>query len=136
MVQDIIATTDVFHPSGGGAAAMAADMGVPFLGRVPLDAALSRAAEEGRSAFATDASDAPATNSSRLANGGAATNVAANGGGTDGAVSAVKASRAGAGALPALQNIIDRVLAATERAGVVPGGGPDQSMFELGTVRA
>ena len=44
--QDVIAATDVFHASGGGAAGMAADMGVPFLGRVPLDAALSRAGEE------------------------------------------------------------------------------------------
>lgn len=32
---------------------MAKDMQVPFLGRVPLDPLLSRAAEEGRSAFAS-----------------------------------------------------------------------------------
>lgn len=42
---------DVFHPSGGGAEKMAASMGVPFLGRVPLDPHLSRAAERGESAL-------------------------------------------------------------------------------------
>ena len=47
----ITAETEVFHTSGGGAAGMAADMGVPFLGRVPMDGELSRAAEEGRSVF-------------------------------------------------------------------------------------
>ena len=34
---------------------MAAEMGVPFLGRVPLDPALGAAGEAGRSAFALDA---------------------------------------------------------------------------------
>jgi hypothetical protein len=48
---EVVAETAVFHASGGGATAMAADMGVPFLGAVPLDAALSRAGEEGRSVF-------------------------------------------------------------------------------------
>lgn len=43
------ACCEVFAASKGGAQAMAADMGVPFLGRVPLDPALSRAAEEGQS---------------------------------------------------------------------------------------
>ncbi|GAB4823469.1 hypothetical protein N2152v2_010515 [Parachlorella kessleri] len=47
----VSAVTEVFHASGGGAERMAQDMGVPFLGRVPLDPALSRAAEEGRSVF-------------------------------------------------------------------------------------
>ena len=42
---------EVFHPSGGGAQQMAKSMGVPFLGRVPLDPHLSRAAERGESAF-------------------------------------------------------------------------------------
>ena len=43
------ACCEVFAASKGGAQAMAADMGVPFLGRVPLDPALSRAAEAGQS---------------------------------------------------------------------------------------
>ncbi len=50
-VQGLTATMDVFHPSGGGAEQMAKSMGVPFLGRVPLDPHLSRAAERGVSAF-------------------------------------------------------------------------------------
>ncbi len=45
----------VFHVAPGrGAERMAQDLGVPFLGRVPLDPELSRAAEEGR-ALAQDA---------------------------------------------------------------------------------
>ena len=40
---------------------MAADMGVPFLGRVPLDPSLGRAAEEGRSAFADGIATLPST---------------------------------------------------------------------------
>ena len=40
---DLVAHSDVFVPTKGGAAAMAHDMGVPFLGRVPLDPALSLA---------------------------------------------------------------------------------------------
>lgn len=47
----IIAETDVFWTTRGGAAAMSSDMGVPFLGKVPLDSSLSRAGEEGRSVF-------------------------------------------------------------------------------------
>lgn len=39
----IVAQSDVFKPTKGGAEHMAADMGVPFLGRVPLDPALSLA---------------------------------------------------------------------------------------------
>jgi Mrp family chromosome partitioning ATPase len=42
---------DVFAPSAGGAAAMCARLGLRLLGRVPLDPALGRAAEEGRSVF-------------------------------------------------------------------------------------
>lgn len=48
---EVMAETAVFHVSGGGAAGMAADMQVPYLGSVPLDSALSRAGEEGRSVF-------------------------------------------------------------------------------------
>jgi Mrp family chromosome partitioning ATPase len=47
----IIAETEVFWAPSGGAEAMSKELNVPFLGRVPLDAALSRAAEEGRSLF-------------------------------------------------------------------------------------
>lgn len=58
----VVAETSVFHASGGGAAHMAADMQVPFLGSVPLDPALSRAGEEGRSVFegGNSGSSAPA----------------------------------------------------------------------------
>ncbi|KAF5961672.1 hypothetical protein HYC85_002881 [Camellia sinensis] len=41
----------VFDSSGGGAAKMCSEMGVPFLGKVPLDPRLCKAAEEGRSCF-------------------------------------------------------------------------------------
>jgi hypothetical protein len=50
-LSQLVMHTNVFHASGGGAAKMCVDMGVPLLGAVPLDAALSRAAEEGRSVF-------------------------------------------------------------------------------------
>lgn len=39
---------------------MASQMSVPFLGRIPLDPTLSRAAEEGRSACADESSSLPA----------------------------------------------------------------------------
>lgn len=42
---------EVFPPSKGGAARMCGDMGVALLGRVPLDPALTRAAESGASIF-------------------------------------------------------------------------------------
>ncbi|KAL6781437.1 MNP2 [Auxenochlorella protothecoides x Auxenochlorella symbiontica] len=45
----VCAGLDVFAPSRGGAAAMAADLGVPMLGALPLDTELGRAGEEGRS---------------------------------------------------------------------------------------
>jgi hypothetical protein len=48
-LQEATACCAVFAASQGGAAAMATDMGVPFLGRVPLDPELSKAAEEGLS---------------------------------------------------------------------------------------
>ncbi|GAB2229675.1 hypothetical protein Droror1_Dr00013925 [Drosera rotundifolia] len=47
----LIASSEVFDSSGGGAAKMCQDMGVPFLGKVPLDPQLCKAAEEGRSCF-------------------------------------------------------------------------------------
>ena len=117
--QDVVAATDVFHVSGGGAAAMAADMGVPFLGRVPLDAALSRAGEEGRSAFQLDVLPVNFV------------------GGCNGEVGNKRGlNRAGTGALPALQHVIDQVIAAAEgrvlrsHGSVIGGGGS----FDLGTV--
>lgn len=50
-LQSLYAFSEVFYAQGGGAEKMAKDMKVPFLGRVPLDPELSRAAEEGRSCF-------------------------------------------------------------------------------------
>ncbi|KAK9909844.1 hypothetical protein WJX75_008303 [Coccomyxa subellipsoidea] len=47
----LMVQSDVFRATKGGAESMASSMGVPFLGRVPLDPALSLAGEEGRSAF-------------------------------------------------------------------------------------
>ena len=55
-LQGCIAQTEVFHATKGGAEQMAKEMQVPFLGRVPLDPLLSRAAEEGRSAFSSTGS--------------------------------------------------------------------------------
>ncbi|OIV93382.1 hypothetical protein TanjilG_24102 [Lupinus angustifolius] len=48
----LIACSEVFDSSGGGAVKMCSEMGVPFLGKVPLDPLLCKAAEEGRSCFA------------------------------------------------------------------------------------
>jgi Mrp family chromosome partitioning ATPase len=50
-LKDLIACTEVFDSSGGGAAKMCRDMNVPFLGKIPLDPQLCKAAEEGRSCF-------------------------------------------------------------------------------------
>ena len=114
--QDVVASTDVFHPSGGGAAAMAADMGVPFLGRVPLDAALSRAAEEGRSAFAAAAAPGNGVGAMQPAAGHA--DGTADARSTNGHAEAGSRGKGrigtGTGALPALQSIIDKVIAAAE----------------------
>ncbi|KAM1130057.1 hypothetical protein ACFX19_045459 [Malus domestica] len=48
---NIVAFTDVFDSSRGGAERMCGEMGVAFLGKVPLDPQLCKAAEEGRSCF-------------------------------------------------------------------------------------
>ncbi|KAL7140712.1 hypothetical protein ABFS83_08G006300 [Erythranthe nasuta] len=48
---NLIAFSEVFDTSGGGGAKMCRDMEVPFLGKVPLDPQLCKAAEEGRSCF-------------------------------------------------------------------------------------
>jgi Mrp family chromosome partitioning ATPase len=46
-------TTAIFEPSSGGAEAMCAEMGVRFLGKVPMDPYLMRACEAGKSYCAT-----------------------------------------------------------------------------------
>ncbi|KMT05053.1 hypothetical protein BVRB_7g172110 [Beta vulgaris subsp. vulgaris] len=48
---DLMGYSEVFDSSGGGAMKMCQEMGVPFLGKVPLDPQLCKAAEEGRSCF-------------------------------------------------------------------------------------
>lgn len=55
VVQDlshVAAATDVFLPTGGGAASMCEQLKLLLLGRVPLDPLLGQAAEEGRSVLA------------------------------------------------------------------------------------
>lgn len=59
-LENLVATTDVFYTKGGGGMGLARAMGVPFLGKVPLDPQLSCAAEEGRSAFDADKAGVPA----------------------------------------------------------------------------
>ncbi|KAF5186010.1 Cytosolic fe-s cluster assembly factor nbp35 [Thalictrum thalictroides] len=48
---NLVACTEVFDSSRGGAARMCAEMGVPFLGKVPMDPQLGKASEGGRSCF-------------------------------------------------------------------------------------
>ena len=43
--------TKIFFPSTGGAEKMAEEMGVPFLGRIPIDPQLARACDEGKDFF-------------------------------------------------------------------------------------
>nr|POF06163.1 cytosolic fe-s cluster assembly factor nbp35 [Quercus suber] len=50
-LQDLMACSEVFDSSSSGAEKMCREMGVPFLGKVPLDPQLCKAAEEGRSCF-------------------------------------------------------------------------------------
>ncbi|XWS57674.1 hypothetical protein CRYUN_Cryun09bG0193500 [Craigia yunnanensis] len=49
---DLIDASEIFDSNGGGAAKMLKEMGVPYLGKVPLDPQLCKAAEEGKSCFA------------------------------------------------------------------------------------
>jgi Mrp family chromosome partitioning ATPase len=49
--------TEIFFPSSGGAEKMSSDMGVPFLGKVPLDPRFSKAGESGVSLFAPEDED-------------------------------------------------------------------------------
>ena len=46
--ETLLACTQVFPASGGGGPQLAKTMGVPFLGKVPLDPSLSLACEHGR----------------------------------------------------------------------------------------
>ncbi|XP_043697822.1 cytosolic Fe-S cluster assembly factor NBP35 [Telopea speciosissima] len=48
---DLVVWGEVFDSSKGGAAKMCKEMEVPFLGKVPMDPQLCKAAEEGRSCF-------------------------------------------------------------------------------------
>ncbi|ESQ47902.1 hypothetical protein EUTSA_v10021039mg [Eutrema salsugineum] len=48
---DVFTFTEVFDSNGGGAQRMCREMGVPYLGRVPLDPQLCKAAEQGKSCF-------------------------------------------------------------------------------------
>ncbi|KAM7252277.1 hypothetical protein ACFE04_024160 [Oxalis oulophora] len=50
-ILDVIACSEIFDSSGGGAEKMCNQVGVPFLGKVPLDPQLCKAAEEGKSCF-------------------------------------------------------------------------------------
>lgn len=51
LLDGVFAWSQVFDSSGGGAERMCEEMGVPFLGKVPLDPQLGRAAERGKSCF-------------------------------------------------------------------------------------
>ncbi|KAJ0237608.1 hypothetical protein HA466_0245540 [Hirschfeldia incana] len=51
LLDDVFVWSQVFDSSGGGAERMCEEMGVPFLGKVPLDPQLCRAAERGKSCF-------------------------------------------------------------------------------------
>ncbi|CAN8256390.1 unnamed protein product [Cochlearia groenlandica] len=55
LLVNLVACSQVFDKSGGGGAErMCEDMGLPFLGKVPLDPHLCRAAEQGKSCFDED----------------------------------------------------------------------------------
>ncbi|KAF8107588.1 hypothetical protein N665_0119s0053 [Sinapis alba] len=51
LMDDVFVWSQVFDSSGGGAERMCEEMGVPFVGKVPLDPQLGRAAERGKSCF-------------------------------------------------------------------------------------
>ncbi|CAH8362162.1 unnamed protein product [Eruca vesicaria subsp. sativa] len=51
LLDGVFVWSQVFDSSGGGAERMCEEMGVPFLGKVPLDPQLCRAAERGKSCF-------------------------------------------------------------------------------------
>lgn len=57
-LRSCMAVCDVFEPTSGGAEAMATSMGVPFLGRVPLDPQISKLCESGLSIQSLPSSNA------------------------------------------------------------------------------
>jgi len=56
-LRGVHAAVDVFPSAEGGAEAMAADFGVPFLGQVPLDSAITAASEAGAACASSVALD-------------------------------------------------------------------------------
>lgn len=52
--------TAIFPANTGGASKMAMELGVPFLGSLPLDPRLARSCDEGTN-FLTDVQDSPTT---------------------------------------------------------------------------
>lgn len=99
----LLLSTPMFHvPPLGGGEAMAREMGVPFLGSVPFDPQLGRAAEEGRAA-GTLAAAAP-SDGSKMDTGDA--NGVAGRGEVQGELSP---------ACYALQRIFDKILAVVEK---------------------
>lgn len=56
-ILELFASTNVFFPSKGGAEVMSKQLGVPFLGKIPLDPKLSLASEEGKSFFGEEATE-------------------------------------------------------------------------------
>lgn len=50
LIPSVCRTFQIFCSSSGGGAKVAAEFGAPFLGRVPMDPALTEAAERGQSA--------------------------------------------------------------------------------------
>lgn len=52
--------SQIFPPTTGGAEKMAADMNVPFLGKLPLDPRIGKCCDEGKS-FLSEVSDSPAS---------------------------------------------------------------------------
>jgi Mrp family chromosome partitioning ATPase len=46
---EVLVSCDIFDAGGGGAERMCRELGVPLLGRIPMDPELGRAAEQGRS---------------------------------------------------------------------------------------
>jgi len=53
--------SQIFPPTTGGAEKMAADMEVPFLGKLPLDPRIGRCCDEGKS-FLSEVPESPAAN--------------------------------------------------------------------------
>ncbi len=81
---DLLVCTEVFDGGMGGAERMCREMGVPLLGKVPLDPALGRAAEQGRSVFDEPSSQRPTATAAAAAAVGAAEEPAAANGGAGG----------------------------------------------------